>query len=93
MYIHSLRYLFPYNYHLRIEKIHANYDLLMFKYGLTYSYNRYKDMPLIENPINHGVTYFFYIFKNPTAKVIDVKSKTKSKWRPVALDTVVSRDQ
>ena len=39
-----------------------------------------------------GVTKVFYIFQNPTAKVIDVKSKTKSKWRPVALDTVVNTD-
>ena len=39
-----------------------------------------------------GVTIVFYIFQNPTAKVIDVKSKTKSKWRPVALDTVVNTD-
>jgi DNA topoisomerase III len=30
------------------------------------------------------------IMDEPLAKVMDIKSKSKSKWRPVALDTVVS---
>ena len=29
------------------------------------------------------------IMDEPLAKVMDIKSKNKSKWRPVALDTVV----
>ena len=34
-----------------------------------------------------------YFLQNPEAEIIDVKSKPKSKWRPVALDTVVSTGQ
>ena len=30
--------------------------------------------------------------QNPLATVVDVRSKNKSKWRPVALDTVVSNN-
>jgi len=30
------------------------------------------------------------IMDEPLAKVMDIKSKNKSKWRPVALDTVVN---
>ncbi|VDI07427.1 DNA topoisomerase III [Mytilus galloprovincialis] len=31
---------------------------------------------------------YTHCIENPVAKVVDVKSKTKSKWRPTALDTV-----
>lgn len=34
--------------------------------------------------------YFCFVTQNPTATVTEVKSKSKNKWRPVALDTVVS---
>lgn len=30
------------------------------------------------------------VVANPLAKVIDIKTKPKSKWRPCALDTIVS---
>ena len=40
---------------------------------------------------DHSSCYAFYssILMNPLARVVDVKTKPKSKWRPVALDTVV----
>lgn len=31
------------------------------------------------------------VMDEPMAKIVEIKSKSKSKWRPVALDTVVSR--
>ena len=33
--------------------------------------------------------FYSLLIQNPLAKVLDVKGKSKSKWRPVALDTVV----
>lgn len=30
------------------------------------------------------------VLANPLARVSDIKTKPKSKWRPVALDTIVS---
>ena len=40
---------------------------------------------------DHSVCLSLYnlIIANPMAKVIDVKTKPKSKWRPTALDTIV----
>jgi hypothetical protein len=32
---------------------------------------------------------FNFVVSNPIARIIDVKTKPKSKWRPTALDTIV----
>ena len=32
---------------------------------------------------------FNFVVSNPISRIIDVKTKPKSKWRPTALDTIV----
>lgn len=52
---------------------------------LSFAYNRLKQMQCEKKKL----LFFCFILQPPQAKVIEVKSKPKSKWRPQPMDTVV----
>lgn len=74
-----------YTFYHRVRLFHHTACLVLYQICMEVSFcvegvTTISDVPLL----------CFYPVQDPVAKVISIQRKSKSKWRPVALDTVVS---